>query len=61
LLGLPLGRPKFLAWARTISRITGSPVSFWHLMWSLFERYLQERLQAARKHGGEGLIAELVR
>jgi cytochrome P450 len=64
LLGLPLAdRPKFLAWASTISRITGSLFSFWHMMRGLsaMRPYLEERLQAARKHGGEGLIAELVR
>jgi cytochrome P450 len=64
LLGLPLAdRPKFLAWASTISRITGSLVSFWHMMRGLsaMRPYLAERLQAARAHGGEGLIAELVR
>ena len=64
LLGLPLAdRPKFLAWASTVSRITGSLVSFWHMMRGLsaMRPYLQERLQDAREHGGEGLIAELVR
>ena len=64
LLGLPpADRPKFLAWASTVSRITGSLVSFWHMMRGLsaMRPYLQERLQAAREHGGEGLIAELVR
>ena len=64
LLGLPLAdRPKFLAWASTVSRITGSLVSFWHMMRGLsaMRPYLEERLQAAREHGGEGLIAELVR
>jgi cytochrome P450 len=64
LLGLPpADRPKFLAWASTVSRITGSLVSFWHMMRGLsaMRPYLEERLQAAREHGGEGLIAELVR
>jgi cytochrome P450 PksS len=63
LLGLPLAdRPKFLAWASTISRITGSLVSFWDMMRgiSAMRPYLEERLQAAREHGGDGLIAELV-
>lgn len=33
LLGLPLAdRPKFMTWANTVSRITGSLVSFWHMM-----------------------------
>jgi cytochrome P450 len=64
LLGLPpADRPKFLAWASTVSRIIGSLVSFWHMMRGLsaMRPYLEERLQAAREHGGEGLIAELVR
>jgi cytochrome P450 len=59
---VPADRPKFL-WANTVSRITGSLVSFWQMMRGLsaMRPYLQERLQAAREHGGEGLIAELVR
>ena len=64
LLGLPLAdRPKFLAWASTVSRITGSLLSFWHMMRGLsaMRPYLEQRLKAARNHGGEGLIAELVR
>jgi cytochrome P450 len=64
LLGLPpADRPKFLAWASTVSRITGSLLSFWHMMRGLsaMRPYLEERLQAAREFGGEGLIAELVR
>jgi cytochrome P450 len=64
LLGLPLAdRPKFMAWANTVARITGSLVSFWHMMRGLsaMRPYLEERLQVARKDGGEGLIAELVR
>ena len=38
-------------------------LSFWHMMRGLsaMRPYLEERLQAAREHGGEGLIAELVR
>jgi len=62
LLGLPLAdRPKFLAWASTVSRITGSLVSFWHMMRGLsaMRPYLEERLQAAREHGGEGLSPSL--
>jgi cytochrome P450 len=64
LLGLPLADwPKFLAWANTISRISGSLVSFWHMTRGLsaLRPYLEERLQAARERGGDGLIAELVR
>jgi cytochrome P450 PksS len=64
LLGLPLAdRPKFLAWANTVSRITGSLVSFWYMMRALsaMKAYLEGRLRIAREQGGEGLIAELVR
>jgi cytochrome P450 len=63
LLGLPLGdRPKFTGWANTVARLTG-PVSFLRMIGSLsaMKRYLEWRLQIAREHGGEGLIAELVR
>jgi len=64
LLGLPLAdRPKFLTWASTISRITGSLLGFWHIMRGLsaMRPYLEGRLRIAREQGGEGLIAELVR
>jgi hypothetical protein len=63
LLGLPLAdRPKFTAWA---SRFTGFTSSL-GLLRALpgilaMKRYLQQRLEAARREGGEGLIAELVR
>jgi hypothetical protein len=63
LLGLPLAdRPKFIAWANRVARLTG-PVSFLRMIVGLpaMKRYLEGRLQAARDHGGEGLIAELVR
>lgn len=63
LLGLPLAdRARFMAWASTAARIRG-PLSFWRMMRgvSAMRPYLEERLQAAREHGGEGLIAELVR
>jgi cytochrome P450 len=63
LLGLPpADRPKFIAWANTVARLTG-PLSFMRMVWGLsaMKRYLEARLQAARQHGGEGLIAELVR
>jgi cytochrome P450 len=63
LLGLPIAdRARFMAWANTAARIKG-PLSFWRMMRgvSAMRPYLEERLQAARAHGGEGLIAELVR
>jgi cytochrome P450 PksS len=63
LLGLPpADRPKFIAWANSVARLSG-PVSFMRLIWGLsaMRRYLEGRLQAVREHGGEGLIAELVR
>ena len=63
LLGLPSAdRPRFLAWANTVARVTG-PVSLWRAMRGLpaMKRYLEERLKVARERGGEGLIAELVR
>jgi cytochrome P450 PksS len=63
LLGLPLAdRPRFMAWANGLARLTG-PFSFMRAIWGLspMKRYLEGRLQAAREHGGEGLIAELVR
>jgi cytochrome P450 PksS len=63
LLGLPEeDRPQFMAWANTVSRIAG-PISFIRMMrgFGAMRPYLEARLQAARDHGGEGLIAELVR
>jgi cytochrome P450 PksS len=63
LLGLPLAdRPKFMAWAgramasapvRDLLRVAPSLVAM--------KGYLEQRLEHARKVGGEGLIAELVR
>src|SRR5215208_8338094 len=63
LLGLPDDdRPRFIAWARSLTRLTGM-VSFLRMLAGIgsMKRYLEERLQAARETGGEGLIAELVR
>jgi cytochrome P450 PksS len=63
LLGLPLAdRPKFIAWANTVARLSG-PISVLRMIRGLWpmKRYLEGRLQLAREHGGEGLIAELVR
>ena len=63
LLGLPAAdRPRFMAWANSLTRLTGL-VSFLRLLGGMapMKRYLEGRLQAARQAGGEGLIAELVR
>jgi cytochrome P450 len=63
LLGLPAAdRPRFIAWANALTRLTGA-ISFLRLLGGLtaMQRYLRGRLQAARAGGGEGLIAELVR
>jgi cytochrome P450 len=58
LLGLPLAdRPRFMAWSKTITKVTG-PFSFWRMMrrLSAMKPYLEDRLQAARdvvpKSGG---------
>jgi cytochrome P450 PksS len=63
LLGLPPSdRPKFIAWANTVARVTGA-VGVLRMIrgrWWM-KRYLEERLRLAREHGGEGLIADLVR
>ncbi len=63
LLGLPLSdRPRFMAWAGSIARLTG-PLGVLRMVMSFssLRRYLEQRLAAAREEGGEGLIAELVR
>jgi len=62
-LGLPLAdRPKFTAWASGFTRFT-SAFGFLTVVPKIFamKRYMEERLEAARETGGEGLIAELVR
>src|SRR5262249_30379052 len=63
LLGLPAAdRPRFIAWANSLTRLTG-PLSLLRMLAGIgpMKRYLEGRLQAARETGGEGLIAELVR
>src|SRR5215203_3426739 len=63
LLGLPRAdRPRFIAWANNLTRLTGM-ASFLRLLAGIgpMRRYLEGRLQAARETGSEGLIAELVR
>jgi cytochrome P450 len=63
LLGLPqTDRARFIAWGKNVGRISGL-LSFFRIVrvYSAMRPYLEERLQFAREHGGEGLIAELVR
>lgn len=63
LLGLPLAdRPRFMAWTSRLLNLTNL-LSFLRLIPTMYamKRYLGGRLDAARRDGGEGLIAELVR
>jgi len=63
LLGLPTAdRPRFIAWAHTLTRLTGM-FGFLRMLGSVqsMRRYLEGQLEAARRSGGDGLIAELVR
>ncbi len=63
LLGLPRAdRPRFIAWANSLTRLTG-PLSFLRMLAGIgpMKRYLEGQLRIARETGGEGLIAELVR
>lgn len=63
LLGLPLAdRPKFTAWASGFTRFTGA-VGFISMIPNILamRRYIERHLEAVRKNGGEGLVAELVR
>jgi cytochrome P450 PksS len=63
LLGLPSAdRSRFIAWAQTLTRLTGV-VGFLRMLGGIgpMRRYLEGQLQRARETGGEGLIAELVR
>jgi cytochrome P450 PksS len=62
LLGLPQAdRPRFIAWANSMSSLT-NVVSFFRLLLAFrkMRAYLEQQLQVARERGGEGLIAELV-
>ena len=62
LLGLPQAdRPRFIAWANSMSSLT-NVVSFFRLLFAFrkMRAYLEQQLQIARERGGEGLIAELV-
>src|ERR1700744_796810 len=63
LLGLPLAdRAKFIRWAGGFTRITGS-LGFLSMLPNVFamRRYLEDHIEAVRLHGGEGLIADIVR
>jgi cytochrome P450 PksS len=63
LLGLPLAdRPKFTAWASGITRVMG-PIGFFSMIPNLLamRHYLEQQIETVRQHGGEGLVAELVR
>ena len=64
LLGLPAAdRPRFIAWANSLTRLTGC-VSFLRLLGGLAADEALPRgplAGRARRTGGEGLIAELVR
>lgn len=63
LLGLPeADRPTFIGWANAMARIKGA-IGFFSVLpaFNRMQRYMEERLRAAREQGGEGLIAELVR
>jgi cytochrome P450 PksS len=62
-LGLPeADRSKFMAWTNSFTRLTNL-MGFLGLIPAMraMKRYLEEQLDVARRHGGEGLIAELVR
>jgi cytochrome P450 PksS len=63
LLGLPLAdRPRFMAWSNRLLNLTNI-IGFFRLIPAMtaMKRYLSAQLEAARRDGGEGLIAELVR
>lgn len=63
LLGLPeADRPRFMAWGRRVTTFTGV-VSLMRLVPDIYamKHYMEGRLADAREHGGEGLIAELVK
>ncbi|WP_424628635.1 cytochrome P450 [Bradyrhizobium sp. SYSU BS000235] len=63
LLGLPLAdRPKFSAWAGGFTRLSGA-LGFLSMIPNIIamKRYMRRQIEAVRQHGGEGLIAEIVR
>ena len=63
LLGLPIAdRAKFAAWAGGFTRFTGALGFFAAIPKILaMKRYMEAQIERVREHGGEGLIAELVR
>jgi cytochrome P450 len=64
LLGLPAAdRPKFTAWAASMTGARGTVGLLWRMVWGVrgIKRYLEAHLASARASGGEGLITELVR
>jgi cytochrome P450 len=63
LLGLPLAdRPRFSAWANSLTRFTGA-FGFVSALPKVaaMKRYMEQRLEAVRAQGGTGLMAELLR
>src|SRR5436190_2480515 len=63
LLGLPeADRPKFSALAAGFTRFSGA-LGFLSMIPNalVMKRYIQGHLETVRRHGGEGLIAEIVR
>src|ERR1700731_1331963 len=63
LLGLPLAdRPKFIAWAAGFTRFAGA-LGFLAMIPNILamKRYMERHIETVRQHGGEGLIAEIVR
>ena len=63
LLGLPQqDRPQFIAWANAMGRFSGL-VGFLRIIPTIrkMRLYFEERLRHVREHGGEGLIADLVK
>jgi cytochrome P450 len=63
LLGLPpADRAKFAGWAAGFTRFTGT-LGFLAMVPNVMamKRYIERHLENVRRHGGEGLIAEIVR
>ncbi|MFO1108679.1 MAG: cytochrome P450 [Bradyrhizobium sp.] len=63
LLGLPQAdRRKFMNWAGGLSRLTGA-LDFFRMLPNVYamKRYIEAHVETVRRHGGEGLIAEIVR